>query len=102
MKDVYDRLHPGAIYHDLENAGHLTLCDSEIVGIYNVIDLADGKVAFQTIDEGCSDEGFTRGYVFANVTLEWMAEPMEAVAKRDDCGHPEFKRTAAGFHRHDD
>ena len=65
---------------DLENAGHWTACDSEIVGVYDVLDLADGQMAFQMVDEGCGDSGFTRGYVFGNMEQEWVAEPVEVAA----------------------
>ena len=62
---------------DLENAGHWVECDSETVGVYDVVDLGDGEVAFETVDEGCSEGGFTRGYVFGNMIQEWIGEPVD-------------------------
>jgi hypothetical protein len=65
---------------DLENAGHWAECDSETVGVYDVVDLGDGQMEFQMVDDGCGDSGFTRSYVFANMQQEWVAEPVEVVA----------------------
>ncbi len=64
---------------DLENAGHWTACDAETIGIYDVIDLGDGQMTFQMVDDSCGDTGFTRSYVFANMQQEWIAEPVEVV-----------------------
>lgn len=60
---------------DLENAGHWTVCDAETIGIYEVIVAEDGKLTFQTVEDGCDEGGFTRNYVFANITQERIAEP---------------------------
>jgi hypothetical protein len=65
---------------DLENAGHWAACDSETVGVYDVLDLADGQIAFQMVEDGCSEGGFTRGYVFSNMRQEWVAEPVAVTA----------------------
>jgi hypothetical protein len=64
---------------DLENAGHWTECDPDTVGIYDVLDLGDGQIAFQMVEDSCGDSGFTRGYVFGNMKQEWIAEPVEVV-----------------------
>jgi hypothetical protein len=65
---------------DLENAGHWIACDPETVGIYEVADLGDGQIAFQMVEDDCGDSGFTRGYLFANMAQEWIAEPVDVVA----------------------
>lgn len=65
---------------DLENAGHWAECDPDTVGIYDVLDLGDGQIAFQMVKDSCGDSGFTRGYLFANMKQEWIAEPVEVVA----------------------
>lgn len=65
---------------DLENAGHWAECDSETVGVYDVVDLGDGQIEFQMIDDGCDTGGFTRSYLFTNMKQEWVAEPVEGVA----------------------
>ena len=64
---------------DLENAGHWAECDPDTVGIYDVLDLGDGQIAFQMVEDNCGDSGFTRGYVFGNMKQEWIAEPVEVV-----------------------
>lgn len=60
---------------DLKNAGHWVECDPEIVGVYDVVDLGDGQIAFQMVEDNCGDSGFTRGYLFANMTQERIAAP---------------------------
>ena len=60
---------------DLENAGHWAECDQEIVGVYDVVDLGDRQVTFQMVDDGCSEGGFTRGYLFTAMKQERIAEP---------------------------
>ncbi len=60
---------------DLENAGHWTVCDAATVGVYEVMAAEDGKIKFLTVDDGCDEGGFTRNYIFANMTQEWLAEP---------------------------
>jgi D-alanyl-D-alanine carboxypeptidase len=65
---------------DLENAGHWSVCDPETIGVYDVVELDDGKVAFQMVDDGCGDTGFTRGYVFGNMTQERIAAAPESSA----------------------
>lgn len=62
---------------DLENAGHWAECDPQTVGVYDVVDLGDGQVAFQLVDDQCGESGFTRGYLFSNMKQEWIAEPDE-------------------------
>ena len=62
---------------DQENAGHWAECDPDTVGIYDVLDLGDGQIAFQMVEDNCGDSGFTRGYVFGNMKQEWIAEPVE-------------------------
>ena len=59
---------------DLENAGHWVVCDAETVGVYEVLVLEDGKTQFQTVSDSCNEGGFTRNYIFANMTQEWIAE----------------------------
>lgn len=68
---------------DLENAGHWTVCDAETVGVYEVAVLEGGRIKFQTIDDGCNEGGFTRNYIFANMTQEWIAEPV-AMTEADE------------------
>ena len=65
---------------DLENAGHWAECDPDTVGIYDVLDLGDGQIAFQMVEDSCGDSGFTRRYLFGNMKQEWIAEPVEVVA----------------------
>ncbi|MDJ0757083.1 MAG: serine hydrolase domain-containing protein [Ardenticatenaceae bacterium] len=72
----------GQIYlRDLENVGHWTECDSETVGVYDVVDLGDNQVEFQIVDDGCNEGGFTRSYLFTNMKQKWVAEPVEAIAE---------------------
>lgn len=59
---------------DLENAGHWAVCDAETVGVYEVLVVDGGKTQFQTVSDGCNEAGFTRNYIFANMTQEWIAE----------------------------
>lgn len=61
---------------DLENAGHWVVCDEETVGVYEVAVLEDDSLQFQTVDDDCNEGGFTRNYIFANMTQEWIAEPV--------------------------
>ncbi len=65
---------------DLENMGHWAECPAETVGVYEVLLMDDGKTKFQTVDDGCNEGGFTRNYAFANMTQEWIAEPVEPEA----------------------
>jgi hypothetical protein len=64
---------------DLENVGHWTECDPDVIGIYDVLDLGDGQIAFQMVEDNCGDSGFTRGYVFGNMKQEWIAESVDVV-----------------------
>ncbi|MAT96540.1 MAG: hypothetical protein CL608_05300 [Anaerolineaceae bacterium] len=64
---------------DLENAGHWTEC-ADVVGVYNVLDLGDGAVQFQTVDDACNEGGFTRNYLFAHMQQKWQSDPV-AVAE---------------------
>lgn len=66
---------------DLENAGHWAACAPDIEGIYDVVDLGDGQIQFQLVDDGCGGSGFTRSYLFANMQQEWIAEPVETEAQ---------------------
>jgi len=75
---------------DLENAGHWTVCDAEVVGIYEVAVLEDDKLQFQTVDDGCDEGGFTRNYIFANMKQEWIAEPMPIAAAATEESIPEL------------
>ena len=61
---------------DLENAGHWDVCDAATVGVYEVLVLADGKIQFQTVTDGCSEGGFTRNYLFANMIQERIGDPV--------------------------
>lgn len=61
---------------DLENAGHWAVCEAENIGIYEIIVMDDGKLDFETVDDPCNTGGFTRNYIFANMTQEWLAEPV--------------------------
>ena len=61
---------------DLANAGHWTECSAEVVGIYDVLDLGEKTVQFQTVDDACNEGGFTRNYLFANLKQEWQSEPV--------------------------
>ncbi|MCA9943992.1 MAG: serine hydrolase [Anaerolineales bacterium] len=65
---------------DLENVGHWTECSADIEGVYDVLDLGDGAVQFQTVEDACNEGGFTRNYLFANLKQEWQSEPL-AVAE---------------------
>jgi CubicO group peptidase (beta-lactamase class C family) len=65
---------------DLENAGHWTECSADIEGVYDVLDLGDGAVQFQTVDDGCNEGGFTRNYLFANMKQEWQSAPVLTAA----------------------
>jgi hypothetical protein len=65
-----DKIH----LRDLENAGHWTVCDAETVGVYEVMVDEDGSVQFQTVEDGCDEGGFTRNYIFANMTQELVGE----------------------------
>lgn len=69
---------------DLQNAGHWTECDSEIVGIYDVVELDDGQVEFHLVDDECDAGGFTRAYLFSNMKQEWVAEPVEVITPESD------------------
>ena len=65
----------GKIYlRDLENAGHWAVCDAETVGVYELMVGEDGKVQFQTVEDGCNEGGFTRNYIFANMVQELVGE----------------------------
>jgi hypothetical protein len=64
---------------DLENAGHWAECDPDTIGIYNVLDLGEGQIEFQMVEDNCGESGFTRGYLFENMKQEWIAEPVEVV-----------------------
>ncbi|MDX1415509.1 MAG: serine hydrolase domain-containing protein [Candidatus Promineifilaceae bacterium] len=59
---------------DLENAGHWTECDEEMVGVYEVLVGEDGRVQFQSVEDGCDEGGFTRQYIFANMIQERVGE----------------------------
>jgi D-alanyl-D-alanine carboxypeptidase len=61
---------------DLENAGHWAVCDVETVGVYEAVILDDGKVQFQTVEDGCNEGGFTRNYLFANMKQERIGDPV--------------------------
>ncbi|MCP4363146.1 MAG: hypothetical protein GY796_34525 [Chloroflexi bacterium] len=61
---------------DLENVGHWVACDAEMVGVYEVAVLEDDSLQFQTVEDNCNEGGFTRNYLFANMTQEWIAEPV--------------------------
>lgn len=61
---------------DLENLGHWTNCDSETVGVYEVMVLESGNIQFQTVNDDCDEGGFTRNYLFTYTTQEWIAEPV--------------------------
>lgn len=65
---------------DLENVGHWAECEVDTVGVYDVVNLGDGQMQFQMVNDGCGDSGFTRSYVFTNMKQEWVAEPVEVVA----------------------
>ena len=62
---------------DLENTGHWVECPAETVGVYGVLLIDDGQAKFQTVNDSCNEGGFTRNYIFANMTQEWITEPME-------------------------
>lgn len=59
---------------DLKNAGHWTVCDAEMIGIYQVVVLENGNLQFQTVDDGCNEGGFTRNYIFANMKQERIGD----------------------------
>jgi hypothetical protein len=66
----------GALHlRDLENAGHWVVCDAATIGIYEVVVLENGNLQFQTVEDGCDVGGFTRNYIFANMTLERIVDP---------------------------
>jgi len=78
---------------DLENAGHWVVCDAQIIGIYEVVVLEDGSVQFQTGEDGCKEGGFTRNYIFANMTQERIGDPVpiaEAEAEAKSESNPEL------------
>ncbi|MBK7181273.1 MAG: hypothetical protein IPH82_29520 [Chloroflexi bacterium] len=78
---------------DLENAGHWTVCPAEIVGIYEAVVLEDGNVQFQTVEDGCKEGGFTRNYIFANMTQECIGDPVpiaEAEVEAKSESNPEL------------
>lgn len=77
---------------DLENVGHWTPCDTETVGVYDVVDLGDGRVTFQMVVDECGDSGFTRSYLFTNMMQKWIAEPVE-VAVPESSAVPESADT---------
>ena len=57
---------------DLENTGHWVECPAETVGVYDVLLMDDGRATFQTVEDGCNEGGFTRNYIFANMTQKWL------------------------------
>jgi hypothetical protein len=61
---------------DLENAGHWAACDESIVGVYEVINSEENKVTFQTVDDACSEAGFTRQFLFANMVQERIGDAL--------------------------
>lgn len=65
---------------DLENAGHWAVCDAEMVGVYKAVVLEDGKIQFQTVEDGCDVGGFTRNYIFANMIQERIGDPVPITA----------------------
>lgn len=65
---------------DLENVGHWAECDSETIGVYDVIDLGDGQIAFQLVDDDCVGSGLTRSGLFTTMTQEWIADSAEEIA----------------------
>ncbi|MCB8944339.1 MAG: beta-lactamase family protein [Ardenticatenaceae bacterium] len=78
---------------DLENTGHWVECPAETVGVYDVLLLDDGRATFQTVEDGCNEGGFTRNYIFANMTQKWLAEPADIAAPEsmsDDETMPEL------------
>lgn len=75
---------------DLENAGHWVVCDEETVGVYEVAVLEDDSLQFQTVDDDCNEGGFTRNYIFANMTQEWIAEPVALGDAEAEEGNPEL------------
>lgn len=81
-----DKIH----LRDLENAGHWTECDAEIVGVYEVLVNEDGSVQFQTVEDGCDEGGFTRNYIFANMIQELVGEPVP-IAQTEE-GKPELEK----------
>ena len=58
---------------DLENNGHWAECDS--VGVYEVSWIDENRLQMAAVDENCSTGGFTRQYVFTNMTMKWLGEP---------------------------
>ncbi len=64
---------------DLENAGHWAVCEEGIVGVYDVVVLEGGKLQFQTVEDGCTEGGFTRNYIFANMVQERIADPVPII-----------------------
>lgn len=69
---------------DLENAGHWLVCEAETVGVYEAVVQEDGKIKFQTVDDGCNEGGFTRNYIFANMTQERIGDPVHIVETEAD------------------
>ena len=65
---------------DLENVGHWAECAPEDVGIYDVVDLGEGQIQFQVVEDNCSDSGFSRVYLFTNLIQKWVAEAVDAGA----------------------
>jgi hypothetical protein len=61
---------------DLENLGHWANCDPETIGVYEVMVLESGNVQFQISNDDCDEGGFTRNWLFTNMTQEWIAEPV--------------------------
>lgn len=59
---------------DLQNAGHWVDCSADTVGVYDAVLLDSGKVRFETVEDACNEGGFTRNYIFANMTQEWIDE----------------------------
>jgi D-alanyl-D-alanine carboxypeptidase len=72
---------------DVDNAGHWIACDAETVGIYNVATSDSGQLRFETVDDACSEGGFTRNYIFANMLQERIGDAVEIVP-------PETERNA--------
>ena len=72
---------------DLENVGHWTVCDAETIGVYEVVVLENGAIQFQTVEDNCNEGGFTRNYIFANMTQERIGDPVPIAAAE---GNPEL------------
>lgn len=82
----------GAIHlRDLENAGHWVVCGAETIGVYEVVVLEDGNVQFQTVEDGCAEGGYTRNYIFANMTQERIGDPVPITeAKAESAANSEL------------